>query len=273
MRLAQRRLTAIVLVCGLVGCGPVVSTATIGTAPKAMSPEPVPDKINASDDPHVIVSKALDAVGGVAKLNRWNVGKVTYKLSMPNSPIEGAETTNEDTFQLPGHFKRVTHGEKNGEKGAYIWVLNNGSGWEKRDSSAPTEIVNPATERTRHLFAENISFAALVDSRVKLTVLGDAKVGDRAVVVVKAEPEGAAPVDCYFEKTTAFVLKFVKVGPDPRTKKDATLTTYLDDYKMIQGGMVPMRIRGFAGDQPLTDVLITDLQFYDKLDASEFAKP
>jgi hypothetical protein len=192
---------------------------------------------------------------------------------MPNSPIDGTDTTMEDTFQLPGHLKRVTHGEKNGEKSTYIWVLNNGSGWEKRDSGAPTEITNAATERTRHYLAENINFAALADSGVKLTGLGDAKVGDRPVVVVKAEPEGAAPVDCYIEKTTAFVLKFVRVGPDPRTKRDATLTTYLDDYKLIQGGMVPMRIKGFVGDQPLIEVLITDLQFFDKLDASEFAKP
>lgn len=273
MRLSKPGLTTIVILCGLIGCAPVVSTPSVGTVPQAVPAETLPDKIGAGDDPHTIVSKALEAVGGVAKLDRWNVGKVKYKVSMPGSPIEGVDTTMEDTFQLPGHFKRVTHGEEKGAKSIYIWVLNNGSGWEQRDYGTPTPITNPATERTRHILAETINFAALADDRVKLTGLGEAKVSDRPVVVVKAEPDGGVAGDYYFEKATAFVVKFVKVAPDPRTKNEVALTTYLDDYKLIQGGMVPMRIKGFAGDQPLTDVLITDLQFFDKLDPSEFAKP
>ena len=133
------------------------------------------------------------------------------------------------------------------------------------------EIENRFTERSSHPFADIIDFTIVLDQDVKKTVVGEDKA--TAAIVVKFESGRFPPVDYYFDNRTALVAKFKKTATHPFTKKEGVMQTNLSEWKLVQGGKMPMRIRGLVDDEPFMDVTITDLQFFDKLDDSEFAKP
>ena len=49
-------------------------------------------------------------------------------------------------------------------------------------------------------------------------------------------------------------------------------TTY-EQYKDVDGGMVPMRIKAVQDGKMLVDLTLVDLKFADKFDDDTFAKP
>jgi hypothetical protein len=49
--------------------------------------------------------------------------------------------------------------------------------------------------------------------------------------------------------------------------------SFLDDYRNIQGRMVPMQIRAFQDGQPILDITMIEVKFLEKVASSEFEKP
>ena len=49
--------------------------------------------------------------------------------------------------------------------------------------------------------------------------------------------------------------------------------SFLDNFEEIQGGMVPMKIRGMRGETLISLATFLDVEFRDEFEESEFAKP
>src|SRR5215471_12409499 len=64
--------------------------------------------LTADDDAKAVIGKAVKAHGGEKTFSRWNCGYLKYTTKGGILPTQLGEVTMEDTFQLPGHFKRVT---------------------------------------------------------------------------------------------------------------------------------------------------------------------
>src|SRR5262245_35455487 len=58
------------------------------------------------DEARTVIDKALHAHGGEKSFARWKCGYVKYRTKGGIVPSQFGEVTLEDTFQLPGHFKR-----------------------------------------------------------------------------------------------------------------------------------------------------------------------
>jgi hypothetical protein len=259
-----------------------IGQAAGGLLPKAKpgSGEGTPPKLRADERASAIIEKVIQAYGGPEKVKRWNVGRVKYKPLITNMSFKPDEVVLEDTFQLPGHFKRVTKLKALGKEFRMGWVLTDGKGWQWSDDGRIKEIENPTGGRAEHLFGRFCDLTPYTAPDAQLSVVGTDKVNGRPAVLERGRTGQSGPVDLYFDQGTALLVKARKRAPHPFTGKEGDMETYLGDYQVVQGGQVPMRIRGYFDGKPLTDVVIPltdvvilEVRFLNKIDESEFAKP
>jgi hypothetical protein len=233
-------------------------------------PQPVLQK---DDDAKTIIAKVVKAYGGKKAFSRWNCGYLKYKIKMANAPAQLNEAVQEDTFQLPGHFKRISRVTAQGKELIMVFVINNGKGWKKTGDEPAEAIDNDFTKRTEHPFAGFCNLAPLTEAEVRLTKLSNTKIDGREVAGVRAESEKLGKVDFYFSLETGLLLKSSKSLPNTGPDKLTVMESYLDSYKAVQGGKVPMRIKGMQDGRDFLDVSLIDVKFADKFEDRFFAKP
>jgi hypothetical protein len=107
----------------------------------------------------------------------------------------------------------------------------------------------------------------------RLTKLDAEKVDGREALVVRAESEELGQMDLYFSKQTGLLLKLKRRLPGTDPDKPVVMETFFEDYKEVEGGMVPMRIKGLQGGKPFLDLTLIEVKFADKFDEGTFAKP
>jgi hypothetical protein len=232
--------------------------------------EPV---LKTEDDAKTIVSKAVKAHGGEKAFSRWSCGYLKYKTKGGVVPAQLREVTLEDTFQLPGHFKRVTRADVSGNELRMIFVINKGKGWTKKGDAPAEPIDNKFTERTEHPFGDFCNLARLTEPGVRLTKLSPEKVNGNDVLGIHAQSNWLGEVDFYFASQTGLLLKSRKWLPGADQHKPNLMESFLDDYKDVQGIQVPMRIKGSQDGKTILEVTLFEARFADKFEEATFAKP
>jgi len=260
--MTPRAALAFFLLAGLAGCSrsPIGVPAAAGPDARAALAEPV---ILDQDSPVTIVEKAIAALGGPEKLARWNAGRVTYRASgAALGPFLG-QSILEDTFQLPGHFKRVVRAKA----GDAVYVVNHGSGWQKKPDGIVTAIGNnPRTDQTGHLIVTFIDVTQLLNDASSLSMAGSTK--DTVIVRDSRDPD--KQVDWHFDLSSGLPVRSVQTWLyTPALTSDC----YLADYKEFGGGKVPTHITCHQQGTVLMDITIRDVRFVEKWDESVFAKP
>src|SRR5439155_21287675 len=145
------------------GCARAQESRKADSAPEARS-EPV---LKTEDDAKTIISKAARAHGGEKAFSRWSCGSLKYKTKGGVVPAQLGEVTVEDTFQLPGHFKRVTRMNAGGKEMLLVFVINHGKGWIKRGDAPAEPINNNFTDKAEHPFAGFCNLAPLTEAQVR----------------------------------------------------------------------------------------------------------
>jgi hypothetical protein len=232
--------------------------------------EPV---LRADDDAKTVIDRAVKAHGGEKAFSRWNCGYVKYRTKGGIIPAQLGAATVADTFQLPGHFKRVAHIEADEKRLPMVFVINNGKGWTKDGNAAAVPTTNNFTEQIAHPFAVFCNLAPLMEGEPRLTKLGEGLINGREALGVRLQSDKFGQVEFYFEKQTGLLLKTIKTLPAANRNKPAVLEAILDDYKDVQGSMVPMRITGIQDGNVIVNVTILDMSFADKFDENTFTKP
>src|ERR1700730_13028973 len=72
--------------------------------------------LGAADDAKTVIDKAVKAHGGENSFSCWRCGYVKYKALGGVVPAEVGDVTVEDTFQLPGNFKREIRNDAEGKE-------------------------------------------------------------------------------------------------------------------------------------------------------------
>jgi hypothetical protein len=253
----------------IVGCDGSHPASKTGSSPK-MQAEPV---IQLSDDARTIITKAIKAHGGDKAISRWRCGEVRYRAGGAAIPLEGVETTMEETFQFPGHFKRVVRMSAGGQTTVQIFVNSDGKVWIKKGDGATEVRDNDFANRTEHLFANFVSFIRINESEAQFVKLDEAAIHNHVAVGVRAKFEQTPPIDLFFDKQTGLLVHSKQIAPKSGRDEPVQLEAYLDDYREVQGGMVPMRMWNLQDGKKLTDVTIIELKFRDQFEESTFAKP
>jgi hypothetical protein len=229
--------------------------------------------IEDNDGAEEIVKKMIRAYGGEQKLSRWNVGRITYKTNIRMEPFADTDIIMEDTFQLPGQFKRVMHARGQGKPFSMTWVLSDGKGWLRRGDDASQPFESDQSEQLEHPLSRFCNVGYLLDPELRLSVIGDENVWGSSTVVLRAESPKSRSGELSINKATALLAKSKYQKARPGSGENETWETLFGAYKSIDGGMVPTRIVGYRQHKLLIDFTLTDVKFYDWLDEGEFAKP
>ena len=132
--------------------------------------------------PKAEIEKAIDAVGGLEKLNKYKAftAKGTGKLS-----INGAEIsfTFDAANQLPDKARVAIEGDFNGTKFTRIQIRNGDKGWVNTSGSVEEMTADQIAIAKEETYAGNvISLAVLNGPGYTLTAIPDAKVEGKPAV-------------------------------------------------------------------------------------------
>lgn len=225
------------------------------------------------DDAKTVIEKATKVVGDEAALAQWKCGIVKYKTKGNIVPGESGESLTEDTFQLPGHFKRVMRVEGGGKNLSIRFVSNHGKWWTKKGDAPAEPMDNDFSERTEHPFAEYSRLPMIGGNDFQRIEPSGERIDGKEVIGIRVRHADLNSFDCYFARQTGLLLEFTNTVPGTNPDKASTLNSYLSDYKKVRGCMVPMRIERIREGKTMVDVTILDLEFAPKFDESLFVKP
>jgi hypothetical protein len=249
------------LLCPISGCG----QAGRETLPPISSPV-----FTEADSAEAIVTKVIAASGGEKTFSLWKCGYVKYEMKMSGAP---GPSLIEDTFQLPGHFKRVGTIFLKTEEQRVEFVINNGQGWTKSEAGAVRPIQNDFTNHPQHILANYSNLKVLTDAKIHVVKLGKLRVGGHDTLGIRVTSELLDEVDFYFSLNDGLLRKSIKMAQLPGDEKPALVEAVLDKYIEVQGAKIPTKIVGAKHDEEFMEIRILDIRFFDHLPDVPFAKP
>jgi hypothetical protein len=219
------------------------------------------------DDARGIVQKSIDAIGGEAKLAKYNAQTFTEKgtyYGMGN----GLAYTGEYAVQWPGQFRMEI-------LGTFTIVLNGDKGWVKTGNEVKDMTAEQlATQIHDHKAGWISSLVPLKDKAFALKMLPDVKVGDRSTSVVVASRKDYPEVTLYFDKANHLLVKMAyKTKAAEENFKEVLADSVFSEFKEIEGVKIPHKMVMHRDGKVFIESELIAMKANGKLDASTFAKP
>jgi hypothetical protein len=227
----------------------------------------------ADPDPAAVIARAIEAKGGAAKLEKYRASTATFKGKFYGFG-PGIDTAGTLRTMAPDKQFVLSKSKQGGAEDTFVYVVNGDKGWMIFNGN-PTELdKDMMAEAREQLHAGAVTeLRGLTDKGVKLSPLGETKVGDRAAVGVRVACAGYRDVDLYFDKDKGLLLKRETRGKDPTTGAEYASTTLYDDYKEVGGLMLPHKVDERHDGKPYNRMRLTEIKIEEKLPDSAFAKP
>jgi len=232
--------------------------------------------VRADDDAKKIIQEAVKAYGGAEVLAKHHGKGVIQKgklhASAGGMDLDGTVEVSAEN----GKFRRTVNLSIMGMEiaqttvfnGEALWVAANGTIMLTVDKKEDVDLIKES------LFAEE-AFSQVLrgEPGFKLSVIGDDKVDDNAVVGIRISKDGHKDVSVYFDKKTHLARKVVNRGLDIQTQMEVESERILDNYKEFDGQMRPTRAIVNQDGKKVAEVEFTDVKYVDKFDKNVFAKP
>lgn len=223
-----------------------------------------------SPEPRSILERAIEAHGGARNISKPRIGTLKGK-----SEGEGPEITQEETFDLPKRWKRITSATVDGKQRVAFTLMVDGKLWQWDDGMAPQE--SPNLMNAQPYFACVSGLLDLTPATVKLSPVRKTKVNGESAVGFNASWDRFAG-DFYFSEKTGLLLQATFTvrfndGKDRETK------TVFSDYKDDDGVMLARRrmtyIKGgtFRDFVLLSDHVVTELRILSTIPNEMFTLP
>jgi hypothetical protein len=218
-------------------------------------------------DPQAIVAKAIDAMGGEAKLAKlqsatWKEKGTYYGMG------DGQDYVGNYAVQYPGQFRMEI-------VGVFTSVLNGDKGWNNFGGKTKEMTEQELTVHRNNLHASWV--ATLVPLKHKaftLAALAPTKVDDHPAVGVKVTHKGFPDVKLYFDNKTHLLVKSEWPTQAAEQKyKDVTATMSYSKYQEMGGVNMPTRMVMKYDDKRFVEADIQDMKPAGKQNDSVFAKP
>lgn len=225
-------------------------------------------------DARAIVEKAVKAHGGQDKLDKHASSVLKFKGTFHGAG-EGIPMTGEISSQGSDKQRIDLEIEAGGQKIPFLIVLNGDKGWNK--------IAKDTTEMDKDKLAEAkqaahagwvTTLAPLKDKKTfTLATTGEIKIEKRAALGVKVSRKGYRDVDLYFDKETGMLVKAETRVKDETSGQEVSEESFPSDYKDVKGTKQAHKITVKRNGKPFLDGEVTNIELFEKLDASTFAKP
>jgi hypothetical protein len=222
-------------------------------------------------EPRILLKKAIAAHGGEKNITKPRVGM----LKGTNNKKGDLEITQEEVFDLPKQWKRVTTGAFEGQRRTSFDLMIEGKFWEWENGEQARQTENQ--RGAQPYFAVATVLLDLTGEKVKLSLLEKKKFNDRSAFGLRAAWDGGG-ADYYFDTTSELLIEssFIWRG-DPG--KEFESKTLFGDYKEIDGIKLPHRRstyikRGEAKEYVLvSDFVVTEVRILNKLPDDAFSLP
>lgn len=231
--------------------------------PALVSCQPLPE-------PQSILKKAIAAHGG-----KKNITKPRMGVLKGISKAEGPEISQEETFDLPKRWKRVTTGTFEGERKVSFNLMIQEKLWQWEEGAEAQPARNQAGAKSH--FAAIEVLLDLTDEKVKLSPLKRITVNNQSAIGFRAVWDGGT-ADYYFDEKTELLLQS-RFGWQPERGIELESKTVFGEYKEIDGVKFPHRrtsyIKGgnFKDYVLLSDFTITEVKFVDSIPDNAFSLP
>jgi hypothetical protein len=228
----------------------------------------VPAPADDAADAKAIVAKSIEAMGGEAKLEKFNAQTFSSTGTFYGAG-DGLPYTGNYALQFPDQFKMEI-------VGAFAMVLNGDKGWI--EGGGETRAMTP--EELKNAQEDNYAgwVAALTplvkDKTFTLATIGETNVDNRPAVGVRVSADKHRDVNLYFDKETNLLAKIQHRTISPEQgNKEVDQETFHSDYKEIEGVKVAMKFLILRDGEKFVEGEVTELKPVGKLDDSVFGEP
>jgi hypothetical protein len=232
-------------------------------------------RANAGDDEaRALVLKAIKAHGGednLAKIKAMTI-KGTGKVTVGGDTFD---FTADWQLQWPAQQKFVVEVTVNGMNFQIMQVLNGDKGWQKLTGAETTPFTKDELAENQHKVYTSYlqTLVPLVkDKAIKISLLGEVKVNDKATVGVCVTSKGQRDVNLYFDKTTHLLLKAESRISDQGNEVNEE--TLFSDYKAVDGVQQAHKLIVMRDGKRFVEADLSEVRgLTQPLDASIFGKP
>lgn len=240
----------------------LLSTADIPAAPRP-----------GQDDVRAIVAKAIEARGGAAVIEKYKAVTAKFSATYYRDKLEFKATG--VGYEFAFEQSRVDWSMRfEGQESSGTQVFDGDKGWTSANG-----IVNDMNKDEVADFREVLYASAVADLHglsgegVKLTALGDSKVGGKSAVGVRVACKGHRDVNLYFDKDSGLLLKRTLRRKESGAGPEFTEETLYGDYRNVSGIMFPFHVEEKRDGKPSFVGDWSEISVAEKLPDGTLAKP
>ena len=146
------------------------------------------------------------------------------------------------------------------------WILVNG-----KDMKVNDDILAELKDATYAMGLMQGVF--LKEKGVKFSVIGESKVKDKPAVGVTVSREGKKTSISSSTRERVLSPRWKCAERDIQSGQEMTEERFITEYQDVAGRKVAKKVEVLRDGKPLLEAEVTDTQFLEKVDDSEFAQP
>ena len=234
----------------------------------------------ADDDAKNVIEKAIKAHGGREILKK-NRERPVYSVAQAQVFVEEMELSG--TMEITGIARDKTYHFRHelslkimdmdvqqtvGFDGKELWIALNGQILASYDKKEDLDILKD------FIWAEEAAdLVALDGPDIKLSIIGEDKVGDHAVVGVRVSKKGHSDVAMYFDQKTFLLRKIENRSLDFVTRQEVEQQRILENYVDFEGQKVPKRMTIFQDGKKLVELEVKEYKYLERVENTLFSRP
>jgi hypothetical protein len=220
-----------------------------------------------------IIAKAIAAQGGEANLAKFNTSIAKFKGKF-HGPVGDGDMTGTIQSQAPDKVRLELKLNIGGMDIAITQVADGNKGWRSVNGMTQELDKDALAESREKMHAGRVAdLQGLSDKGIKLSSLGEAKVGDKAAVGVRVARAGYRDVNLYFDKDKGLLLKSETRSKDEMSGTEFTEEKLYDDYRKVSDILVAHKVQEKHDGKEFAETEITEINPVEKHPDGTFAKP
>jgi hypothetical protein len=229
----------------------------------------------ADDQPKDIILRAIKAHGGEELLTKYKGGTTKGKGKMDLPGVGEVDFSQETTHMLPDKLKESVELTVMGQTVSIITFVN-GDKYSVTANGTEVPLDDSAKDTLKNV-GNMLKMSKLVslvkEQGYELSLIGEDKVDDKPVIGIRVVSKGAKDISLFFDKKTNLLTKLEYRTISPLTKKEINEERIIQEYSKNKEGMfVPKKVVVKHDGKKFLEIEISEVQFFEKIDESEFKK-
>ena len=228
-----------------------------------------------AQDAQSIVQKSVAAHGGDAALQKLKATAGKAKGTISIAEVE-VNINVQSWSQRPDKVKTVVKFAIEGMDMEVVQVLNGAKGWKSFLGDVQDLDENDLKFAKDSMYIDGVTglYSIKDDKEIKLSPLGDSKVGDKEAVGVLATKKDRPDVKLFFDKKTDLLIRSEYRSQDPVTMQEVLQEKLYSDFKdIIPGLKSAMKVSVSNDGKRFMELEITETKLVDRHEDSVFARP